>query len=148
MGVYKRIAQVPDRYRLSSYAAEYEGRETWAEYVDEEIPDDRRERFMDDTERVERRWKSHMESRDRHHALATPTDVEQWCSWLVTEFSIGHAYHPYWCRVEEFYDYLYWHTDHSHVYNPFLMAAAEYPAAGRIWEEKTSSLKWVAEDEW
>jgi hypothetical protein len=147
MGVYKRLAQVPDRYRLSRYTDTYERRDIWAEYVDEAIPDDRGKRFMDDTERIERRWKAHMESRGRHHALATPADVEQWCVWLVTEFSIGHAYEPYWCRVEKFYEYLYWHTDHPHVYNPFFMAAAEHPAAGQIWEEKTSSLKWVAEDE-
>lgn len=147
MGVYKHIAQVPDRYRLSNYTAEYEERDAWAEYVNDEIPDDRGERFFEDTERIERRWKSHMDGRGHHHALATPADVEQWAAWLVDEFSIGHAYDPYWCRLEEFYTYLQWHTNHPHVYNPTLMAAAEHPAAGRIWDEKTRALKWAVSDE-
>lgn len=147
MGVYKELAQVPDRYRLSAYASEYKRQDSWAEFVDEEIADDRNERFIKDTERVERRWKSHMESQGRHHALAIPADVEQWCARLVSEFSIGHAYYPHWSRVERFYEYLYWHADHPHLYNPFRIAASEYPAAGQIWDEKTSSLKWVAGDE-
>jgi len=147
MGVYKHLDDVPEKHRLSQYSAVYDGRDVWAEYVADEIPDDRGARYMDDTERVERRWKSHMNSRDRHHALARPADVEQWCQWLCEQFSIGHAYDPYWCRVEAFYDYLLWHTDYPHIYHPFLMAATAYPAAGTIWDEKTASLKWVAEDE-
>ncbi|MEF8906968.1 MAG: hypothetical protein V5A13_03820, partial [Haloarculaceae archaeon] len=147
MGVYKQVTQVPDRHRLSTYADRYEGRDIWAAYVSDEIPDDRSERFIEDVERIERRWKAHMERRGRHHALATPTDVERWAAWLVDEFSIGHAYDPYWCRLEEFYTYLQWHIDHPHVYNPVLMAAAEHPAAGRIWDEKTQALKWRVDNE-
>ena len=143
IGIYKRLEQIPEHYQLSNYASAYENRDVWGEYVGKEVPEDRAERFMKNTERTERCWKSHMDSCNRHHALATPADVEQWCEWLCNEFSVSHAYDPYWCRVEEFYSYLEWHTDHPHAYNPFLMAAAEYPAAGQIWAEKTNSLKWV-----
>jgi hypothetical protein len=31
------------------------------------------------------------------------------------------------------------HTEFPHVYNPVLMAAAQYQAAGRIWEYKIYS---------
>lgn len=147
MGVYKTLEQVPDRYRLRNHANAYDGRDVWAEYVDNELTEDRHWKFWKTTDRIESRWKSHMGDCGRHHALATPEDVEQWCEWLLAEFSIRHAYDPHWCRVEEFYTYLQWHTDHPHVYNPFLMAAAEYPAAGEIWDEKTSSLRWVVDDE-
>lgn len=142
MGVYKQLEDVPEHYRLTDYSTAYAGRDVWAEYVAAEIPDDRGDRYMEDTERVARRWKSHMDSSGRHHALARPVDVERWCRWLCERFSISHAYDPYWCRVESFYNYLLWHTSHPHVYNPFLMAAAAYPAAGTIWDEKTAALKW------
>lgn len=144
MGVYKRLSDVPERYRLHNHANAYEGRDVWNEYVTDEIPQSRGDRFMDNLQRIERRWKSHMDSQGRHHALATPGDIEEWCQWLCDEFKINHAYDPYWCRLEEFYQYLQWHTDHPHNYNPVHMAVVEYPASQQIWDEKTRNLKWGA----
>ena len=33
MGVYKSLADVPERYRLRQHQAAFEGRDVWAEYT-------------------------------------------------------------------------------------------------------------------
>jgi hypothetical protein len=76
-----------------------------------------------------------MAERGRHHALATPADVEAWCSVLVEKKSLATAYN-YWVRIKRFYDWLQWHVDHPHVYDPVLMAVVAGGAADQIWEQK------------
>jgi len=140
MGVYKSIGDVPDRRRLSQHAAAYDGRDVWTEFVaaneDRYATEDSRRRVA----RAGEVWKDHMDERGRHHALATPEDVETWSTALLDEYTVGHAYNGYWVRVEAFYSWLQWHTEHPHVYQPVRMAAADpdAPASRTIWEEKVS----------
>ncbi len=35
MGVYKRLEQVPHRYRLANYQANYEGENSWETFVEQ-----------------------------------------------------------------------------------------------------------------
>lgn len=137
MGVYKDLDDVPDRYRLSQHASTYNGRDVWAEFLTNHLFEKyNTERFKEDVRRAGDRWKAHMKERDRHHALATPRDVESWSEGLVDQYTLRTAYNEYWVRIERFYDWLQWHTDHPHVYQPVLMAAAQYDASGQIWDEK------------
>lgn len=137
MGVYKRLADVPDRYRLHRFAAAYDGRDVWTEYVEEQIATrDLGEWFRDEVGRVGRRWKAHMDERGRHHALATPDDVEAWAASLVDDLALTTAYEKYWMRVEDFYWWLQFHTEHPHRYHPVLMAAADGEASGEVWAYK------------
>lgn len=46
------------------------------------------------------------------------------------------VYKTHWAKLEHFYEWLRWHTDHPHVYNPLLMAAANREAAGTVWKTK------------
>lgn len=39
MGVYKRLTDVPARYRLSQFAGEYDGRDVWEEFLTEYLFD-------------------------------------------------------------------------------------------------------------
>ncbi|WP_222919107.1 hypothetical protein [Natrinema sp. SYSU A 869] len=139
IGVYKRLADVPDRYRLENQAAEYEGRDVWSEFIEyerETVGYDS-DRYIQNSERCERYWKEHMEDRGRHHALATPTDVETFISGLLDRMESRTAYQPYWVRLESFYDHLQWRVDHPHRYHPVVMAATvPESAARRVWEEK------------
>jgi hypothetical protein len=124
MGVYKSLADVPARYRLESFAGAYEGRDVWAEYMEyarELNPSDSFERVAG---RVERTWKAHMEQRGRHHALAMPSDIEDFLADKLSEAALATAYSPYYVRLEDFYWWLQNHTDHEHRYHPVLMAAA------------------------
>ena len=137
MGVYKRLGDVPDRYRLAQHAAAYEGRDVWSEWVDaleaaENLTDYRRERL----DRAGRRWVGHVSDRGRHHALARPEDVETWCVGLLDAVAIRTAYENYWAQLEAFYRWLQFHTDHPHVYHPVLMAAEAGGAAGELWAHK------------
>ncbi|EMA44282.1 hypothetical protein [Halococcus saccharolyticus] len=138
MGVFKRLDDVPTRRRLHQHAAAYEGRDVWAEFIN---ANGDRYKTEDTRQRVERAgevWKDHMDGRGRHYALATPADVEAWASWMVDEYTVGYAYNGYWVRVDAFYEWLRWHTDHPHVYQPVRMAAADpdAPASRAIWDEK------------
>ncbi|EMA43158.1 hypothetical protein [Halococcus saccharolyticus] len=137
MGVYKTLDEVPDRYRFYQHAAAYDGRDVWDEYLETHLWErGSSDKFKKDTRLVERRWKAHMDDRGRHHALATPEDVNAWFESLLDQLALWSAYTPYWVRIEDFYRWLQWHTDHPHTYHPVLMAAAEYDAASKVWAEK------------
>lgn len=134
MGVYKSLAEVPDRYRLKHHADAYEGRDVWGEFMDEHP----RYSANKKTKRVGRYWTAHMEERGRHHALATPADVETFITDLLEDRTPMTVYSPYWSQVESFYDWLQWHTDHPHHYHPILMATIEGEASAQMWEMSMS----------
>ena len=140
MGVYKRFDDVPDRYRLNHHADAYAGRDVWEEFLlTYLLVKYNSETFQQRARRAGRHWSNHMETRGRHHALATPDDVEAWCIELLERLEVTTAYNEYWVCLERFYTWLQWHTDHPHTYQPFLMAAAESDAAQTIWKKKISA---------
>ena len=145
-GVYKRLDDVPDRYRLYHHAAAYQGRDVWEKYLTEEFFENFGTEYTREyTRRAGEDWKEFMAERDRHHVLATPEDVEAWCIWLLERMEVPSLYRNYWPKLERFYTWLHSHTEHPHRYHPFRMAAAEYPNAGAVWEEKIGS--WEGRDE-
>jgi len=138
LGVFKQLSDVPDGRRFYQYTNSYEGRDTWAEY---RATVELSERMSEEWERFARRWKAHMAEQGRHHALATPDDVEAWSEELLSRFSRDRAY-QHWNVIEGFYDWLMWHTDHRHTYNPFHMAAYEPESNAReIWTRKMEKTK-------
>jgi hypothetical protein len=139
LGVYKRIEDVPDRYRLYQHADAYAGRDVWAEFCEQhEYAKGDSDSFKRKVDRAGDLWRAFMDGR-RHHALATPGDVDGWSRELLDEYTHNTAY-KYWIRVEHFYRWLQWHTEHPHVYHPALMAAAEHDATGEIWENKVGHV--------
>ncbi|WP_254820860.1 hypothetical protein [Haloglomus halophilum] len=137
MGVFKRLEDVPEADRLSNYAERYADSDPWSEFlVTELLPTHNSYQFKQTARLAARRWKAHVQDRGRHHALATPTDVETWCTELLVEVEPQTVYKSYWTKIERFYEWLRWHTDHPHAYNPVLMAAANKEAAGTVWETK------------
>lgn len=140
LGVYKQLEEVPSRYRLTQHAAAYRDKDTWETFLKDHLfPQYSSDRYQQDTRRAGQLWKEHMVDRGRHHALATPADVDKWCKSLLNKRNVRTTYNHYWVRLERFYDWLLTRTDHPHVYHPFLMAAAKYETAGRIWEAKVRS---------
>ena len=136
LGVYKRLADVPGRYRLHHHSDAYTGKDTWQTFCEEhEYAQGSHDGYQEEVDRAGDYWKKHMDGRGRHHALATPDDVEAWCTDLLADKSERRSY-DYWLRVNRFYNWLQWHSDHPHRYNPVLMAAVEADAAGRIWRWK------------
>jgi hypothetical protein len=136
LGVYTDIEDVPECYRLHRYEAEYAGRDVWKEFCETaEYGEEPSAHFLRAVDRSGNHWRDHMRARRRHHALATPTDVETWCQSLLSEKSTATAYN-YWVRIRRFYEWLQWHVDHPHCYDPVLMAVVSGGAAGEIWEEK------------
>jgi hypothetical protein len=135
-GVFARIGEVPDRHRLRSYADVYDGRDVWATFCEEsEYQRSDADRYRGRVDRVGGYWLEHMADQGRHHALAAPRHVERWAEHLLAEHSSRTAL-GYWTRIHRFYDWLRWHTDHPHVYDPTLLAIIEGSASERIWEVK------------
>ena len=148
MGIYKRLHEVPDRYRLEQYASSYRNRDVWAEWLTARQNEDGElstylQRRLDITERS---WKEHMKSRGRHHALAGPDDVETWVEAFVDgTWQLRTIYEGYWVHVAQFYHWLRFHTDHPHAYDPVLMAAADSGASSRVWACKVE--RWEGRDD-
>lgn len=138
MGVYKCLEDVPDRYRLENYKAEYRKQCPWEAYLEDYVTPPRDSvRKQEQADRSFKKWSDHMEGRKGHYALASPDDAEAWAYSLIGEYSIGYA-STNWEQIERFYSWLMWHPDHPHRYQPFLMAAAREGTASEIWWEKLS----------
>lgn len=134
LGVYKRLSDVPHRYRLHHHEDAYRDRDVWQEFCDQhEYAQSEAAQFRMEVDRVGRRWKSFMDSCGRHHALAEPKDVDVWIGDLRDSYSIRTVY-EHWSRVNRFYDWLLWHANHPHVYNPALMAAGLPSDTNVVWE--------------
>lgn len=133
MGVYEELDKVPDQYRLYHHADAYAGRDTWQAFCEAEEYAQGNDEHVQEVDRVGDRWKAFMAERGRHHALATPADVDAWCDALRDRFSQRRAF-EHWIRVNRFYDWLQWHAEHPHRYNPAMMAAANGEVASALWE--------------
>jgi hypothetical protein len=141
MGVYTTLEDVPSRFRLHHHAARYDDEDVWAAFCEEyEYEQGSHARYEEEVDRAGRVWCTFMDGCARHHALATPEDVETWAGDLLREKSLRRS-HDYFLRVRRFYDWLKWNTEYPHRYNPVLMAASEGEAAGRIWAYKTEQTE-------
>ena len=141
LGVYKRLDDVPDRYRLHHHADRYAGEDTWQVFCEAyEYAQASHARYEEEVDRAGRVWQTFMDDRERHHALATPDDVEAWSADLLADKSERRS-HDYWLRVNRFYEWLRWHSDHPHRYNPVLMAAVEGEATRRVWRWKARQTR-------
>lgn len=137
MGVYKQLDDVHEEHRFERFRGIYEDTDTYETFLTEHLF----ERYDSDRTKEKyrlagRRWKSFVEARGRHHALASPADVDAWAADLLEQISLNTAYNTYWVKLEQFYWWLQRHPDHPHSYHPVLMAAANFDHAGRIWETK------------
>lgn len=149
LGIFKRFADVPPHYHLGQYNEAFELRDVWSEYdaATGMLTTDS-ERYQQTIKRALWSWDIHMMSVGRHPALADPEHVERWCQSLLDgtdaaarpgrDRSPRTAYIAYWSHIAAFYEWLTNHVDYPHVYNPVLMAAAEYSdgASGQIWSNR------------
>lgn len=77
-----------------------------------------------------------MSEQGRHYVLAQPTDVEIWSGKLLFQFSRDRTY-QHWYVIEGLYEWLKWHINHPHAYNPFHMAASVAgSSAHEVWIQK------------
>ena len=142
LGVYKSFEDLPEDYRLESYDEAYHHRDVWGEFLIEIFfPVHNSYQTQQEARRVGRKWRAVIDEQGRHHALARPADVELFCARVLDEVEPRTAYKAYWGKLEQFYEWLCWHTDHPHRYNPVLMAANEHERAREIWNTKVEELE-------
>lgn len=136
MGVYTQLEDVPQEYRLDQYADLYAGIDTWQDYTESRPAAFDSTHYQNTLLKAGNSWKAHMQCQERHHALARPADVEDWVQSLANTRTHRTVYSEYWIRVEEFYTWLQFHTDHPHLYHPPLMAVVDGGLAGQLWRLK------------
>lgn len=137
MGVYKRLADVPESHRLEQYADDYTGADTYEQFLTEQVfPQIDSERTKQKYRLAGRRWHNHVHEQGRHHALSRPQDVDAWMESLLNSVTLDTVYNIYWVKLERFYRWLQRHPDHPHVYHPVLMAAANHDHAAIVWKKK------------
>ncbi|WP_136602227.1 hypothetical protein [Salinigranum halophilum] len=132
LGAYRRLGDVPDRHRLRHHAPAYEGRDAVGGWLERHVlPGCGTEHSREKALRHGRRWREHMDERGRHHALATPADVEAYAASLSGS---DRTVARYWRRLVAFYEHLLTSTDHPHLYSPVYMAADAGGEARRAWD--------------
>ncbi|QLH79830.1 hypothetical protein HZS55_22145 [Halosimplex rubrum] len=136
LGIYKQLDAVPESLRLGSYADRYDGTDIWSTWADQATATHTSQRYTTHVDRTARTWKQHMADRGRHHALARPLDIETWAETILDRCQPLSAYQIYFTKLEAFYEWLRYHPDHVHCYNPVLMAAAQHDAVATIWAAK------------
>lgn len=146
MGVYKDLREVPSHHRLEHHESAYEHKDPWQEYLDDYLVPPRNSKSKrQQCNRSFRYWVSFMDDRGQHYALATPSDVEAWSKQLLDEYAPGYAY-TNWAQIERFYTWMQMHPEHSHVYQPFWMAAADLESASHeLWAIKVTR-HWEVQD--
>lgn len=146
MGVYKRIEDVPAKYRLTNHAAAYDGRDVWAEFEADKTAQFDTQATRDRYEKAGRYLRGFMDGVGRHHALADPEHIEGFLS-ALRDGEVGRqshtrklqtVYFEYYQPVEQFYTWLQWSAEHPHVYHPVLMAVAAGGYPREVWERKLS----------
>jgi hypothetical protein len=142
MGVYKRLEDVPDKYRLKQHHDKYRDRDVWAEFEQYRHGHDvKAAKTRNQMDRAGRYWKNHIGPRGVHHALAKPKHAESFFEDLLESRKLNTVYNIYFNHVESFYEWLKRHTDHPHVYNPVWMAVVKFPfgATRTLWERKVAN---------
>lgn len=141
LGAYKAAHEVPDEYSLRYLEDAYAGEDTFQAFCEaSEYHRGDSEWYRNQVERAGRKWKAFMAETDRHHALALPADVDEWCGQLRNAYTIGQA-HEYWRRIRRFYTWLTEHTDHPHVYNPALIAANTGEHVPVLWDWQVTQTR-------
>lgn len=140
MGVYKTLEDVPENRRLGTYR----GTNLDGDTIDEW----RSARYEDPSDLTVRRistfkdrWQEHMEERGKNAAAADPEDVDAFCEALLDRVTMDTAYQSYWTYLEHYYKWMMWNIEYPHRYSPVLMAAAEYPSAGKLWKYKVERAR-------
>lgn len=133
-GAIQHYDNIPQRYQLATYAGHYRDDETWSRYVEEVLLEEYDSDRMRQAARLAgTSWNEHMEERGRHHALASPEDVDTWCVALLEDRAPKTCYEYYFLRIYDFYEYLKSDFQHPHLYNPVLLASIDYEAPRTIW---------------
>lgn len=116
---WETIADVPDKFRLKNFIPEYEDVPLMDIFIDEYKPDL--------SERV-RKYKYHRVRRaveeyidNGHYAFLTPKQVDGFFE-TVTEYKLRVQYQVYLSVLRTFYEWMIWHRQYPHTYNPIDMA--------------------------
>ncbi len=131
--IFRDFSTITPEYRLEYHAGRYTDDAVWDEYVAHKAAqrggvaaETRRKRYGIARERLA----EVCAERGRHYAVARPADVE---AFFESEAHLSdHVFRDRrFMPVYGFFEYLRYHTDHPHEYNPVLLAAFDADSHAR-----------------
>lgn len=134
LGRWKTIENVPERHCLNQYADVLDADTAWDEFVEEYGQD-----WSDNVRKYQygkgwREWTAFCQERDIHPLCPVPEDIAVHLDEQRAEASSDQTLHQTrfrpLCRLFEFLRY---HVDYPHRYNPWLMAVLEGGGAEAAW---------------
>lgn len=124
-GIYNTYQEVPPHHRLEQKVNKYSDQNIWEHFVEERGVADRAYPAMNRFQRV-------MEGRGVHYAFPHPTDVDAYCDHLI-DFAVT-TIRSHYTYLNYFFEWLRYHTEYPHRYNPLLVAAVEYENSARVFQ--------------
>lgn len=143
LGVFKRIEEVPARYRLQNYTESLNASDLWEAFVKEHG-----DSWGDHTRRnvygkAWREWMNFCDERGVHSALPNPADVEEHIAIQREEVNTGQTVYTNRYRpLYRFFTWLTFHPEWPHKYNPALMAVVHNGAVAHVWQWRMNDRKY------
>ena len=130
--VYASFEQIPEERRLCTYEDQFTGRDVWGEYIDDQYIGEDGVRNFRQRQLAERMWKQYCEEQNCHHALASPTVINEWCEELLETRKPITVSKGYVRFLNTFHRYLMWNVEYPHTYNPVQFATTEFETVSQV----------------
>lgn len=130
--VYASFEQIPEERRLCTYEDQFTGRDVWGEYIDDQYIGEDGVRNFRQRQLAERMWKQYCEEQNCHHALTSPTVINEWCEELLETRKPITVSKGYLRFLNTFHRYLMWNVEYPHTYNPVQFATSEFETVSQV----------------
>lgn len=143
LGVYKRIEDVPDMYRLSNFREDFDADEAWNEFSDDELSNHSKAVREDVYGGAYERLRAFCEERGVNPALADPVDIDDWLSdERDSQNATKKTTHDTRFRpIFNWYRWMTFSSDYPHRYQPTIMAVLLGGATYDIWKTRLQDRK-------
>jgi hypothetical protein len=152
LGVFKRLEDVPDRYRAERRAPDLDAEEAWDAFKrDKGVYE-----YTEHTQKYKygkawRQWVEYCDDSGLNPVFASPHDVESFLSAEMEDISTYKTGHDLRFRpLFMWYRWMQWDVDYPHLYNPMVMAVLLGGTTARIWRtrlyDREENPLWVGSD--
>lgn len=140
LGIWKKLEDVPSRFRLEQYADSLSADDAWNEFCEKYGEDWTQTTRKYQYGKAWREWTSYCEEHDLHRLCPAPADIEHHLHNQRSEAASDGTLHQTrfrpLCRL---FEHLRYSTDYPHKYNPTIMAVLHGGAAYAAWRDRISA---------
>jgi len=132
LGAYKRLSDVPYKHRLARFVGEYANRPLMDEFIDGYKPHAAASYRQRKFHRVRRAVENHIT--EGHYAFLTPQQADEFFGTIANQ-TVPSQYETYLSALRTMYEWLIFHHDYPHRYNPLDMAILHHGAIHDLIED-------------